>query len=942
MKLFFTVSFSVLFLSISVLAQPGELDLTFGGTGISKIGFDEGDDRGYATAMQSDGKIVAAGKTFNGQKYLFGVARYNPNGSLDTTFDTDGLASTEIADSDEAYAVTIQPDGKIVATGLSRSGAGLQLAVVRYNSDGSLDDTFDADGIVTFDLGGFAYGRAVKIDASDKILVGGVGFFSGEQNYAVLRFNPDGSLDNSFDSDGIAALDITPGQNDILRAVALQTDGKIVVCGDNDTTFQTVRFNPDGSIDTSFGNSGIVETNVSNNGSASVATSVTIDTFGVDHKIVVAGYSFSFTTGFNIAVVRYDLNGDLDFNFSSDGIVETSINNNSQFGHSVSIQPNDGKIVVAGSSYDGVSGNTIKNFVAVRYNDDGSLDSTFDSDGIAMTPVDSGDATAYGIGFKTGGKIVLVGHSSKISEDGSADDFTVVQYNSDGSLDTNFDTDGKAISPWSHFPSVARAIAIQSDGKLIVVGDSNNLFAVVRFNTNGTLDTSFGNYGKTRINFGGFSSAKAAVVQPDGKIVIVGSNIQQSLVDSNFAIARLNSNGSIDTTFDFDGLKTVSFGSQQDEANAVTISSTGNIFVGGMANVGFNLWDYGVISLFSNGSFDTGFDFDGKVTTNILGVSERINSIVIQPDGKIIAAGYAFTGIFDVSGAALNNFAVVRYNANGSLDTTFGTGGIVTTAISSNDSKSYSALLQPDGKIVVVGANRLNALAKLRFAIVRYNANGTLDNTFGTGGIVTTPVGVDESGAFTSAIQADGKIVVGGYASIFGTTTFYNKVYAIARYNPDGSLDAIVSRNEDSPNVWGTGGIALIDVSEGNDQAFGLQLDSQGRVVVVGETDGSFGVFRLQGNAVTAANASISGRVLISDGIGLKNAAVLLTDASGNRRTANTNSFGNYRFDEIESGQTVILTIVSKRFQFQPRVEFLNESLQDVDFIPIGGNNALK
>lgn len=934
MKSLINVFFSILFLSISVFALPGELDLTFGGTGISRFGFDEGDDRGYAATIQPDGKIVVAGKTFNGQKYLFGVARYNANGSLDTTFDSDGLVSTEIAEDDQAFAVAIQTDEKIVVTGYSRNGSTIQLAVVRYNPDGSPDDTFNDDGIATANIGSISYGSAVKIDSAGNILVGGVGQFSGELNFAVFRFTPDGILDTTFDSDGIAATDITPSENDILRSIALLADGRIVVCGDNDSSFVVVRYMPDGTLDSTFDDDGIVTTDVDETIGSSVAMSVVIDTFGVDHKIVVAGYAFSFLTGFDFAVARYNLDGSLDSSFDNNGIVKTTINNTGSFGHSALIQPSDGKIVVAGSSYHSPGGNGFKDFAAVRYNDDGSLDTSFGGDGIVTTQVETGDATAYGIAAKSGGKLVLAGHSSITSEQNAADDFTVVQYNSDGSLDTSFDTDGKVVSPWNHFPSIARAIALQPDGKLVVVGDSNNIFAVVRFNTNGTLDTTFGGSGKVRIGFGGLSSAKAVAIQPDGKIVVVGSALSSGFVDYDFAIARLNSNGSLDTTFDFDGLKKVSFGSQQDEANAVAVSGSGKIFVGGMANVGFNLWDFGVVSLNSDGSFDSSFDTDGKTTTNIGGSVERITSIALQTDGKLIAAGYTFTGLFDVSGAALNNFAVARYNTNGSLDTSFGANGIVTTAITANDSKAHSVALQSDGKIIVAGENRNDALSRLRFAVVRYNTNGTLDSVFGSGGIVTTSVGIGDSGAFTSAVQTDGKIVIGGYARIAGSSGI-SKVYAIARYLTDGTLDTISSIDGNTPNAWGTGGIVMLDLSDGDDTAFGLQLDSQGRVVVVGESNGNFGVIRLQGLAPTAANVSVSGRVLTANGRGLRNAIVQLTDASGVTRTIRTGSFGFYRFDEIQAGQTIVLSIRSKQSQFAPRVMTVNDDLADVDFIPI-------
>lgn len=929
-SLFFT-----LLLSVSVAAQPGELDLTFGGTGISRLGFDEGDDRGNAAAIQTDGKIVVAGATFNGQKNLFGVARYNVNGSLDSTFDGDGQLAIEIAADDFARAVAIQPDGKIVVAGYSSAGPTVQVGVVRINTDGTLDDTFDSDGIAIVNIGGFSYANALAIDSTGNILVGAAGLFSGELNFTLFRFTTDGILDTAFDSDGIVATEITPLENDLLRSIALLPDGRIVACGDNDSTFVVARYLADGALDPSFDDDGIVTTDVDETIGSSVAMSVAIDTFGVDHKIVVGGYAFAATTGFEMAVVRYNMDGSLDTGFNGNGIAKPTINGRASFGHSVLIQPNDGKIVLAGSCFHSPAGGGFKDFAAARFNDDGSLDGGFDGDGIVALPVQAGDATAYGIVASPGGKLVLAGHSSVSSEEDHIDDFAVVRLNTNATLDTTFDADGKSVTPWNHFPSIARAIAVQPDGKLVVVGDSNQRFAIVRFNVNGTLDSTFGGGGKVRIGVGVFASARAVALQPDGKIVIVGTSSSGSFSNFDFAIARINSDGTPDPTFNGVGIKTIPFGAQQDEANAVVVGPGGKIFVGGMANTGLNTWDFGVASLNSDGTADTSFDVDGKVLTNFGGVVDLATSIALQPDGKILAAGHNFTGVFDVGGAALYDIAIARYNADGSLDTSFGSGGKVTTQISTNDSKSFSMSIQPDGKIVVAGHNRSTPVSTLRFAVVRYQPDGTLDNTFGSGGIVTTSIGVHDAGAFTSGIQADGKILVGGYASILGPT-HVSKVYAIARYNSDGSLDTISSAGQNSaPNAWGTGGVVLLDLSEDDDTALGLAIDPQGRVVVAGNSNGVFGVVRLQGFAPTAAEASISGRVSTNDGRGLRNAVVYLTDSTGSTRTARTSAFGYYRLDGITVGQFVTIGVSAKSFRFQPRILQIGDSIGDVDFMPI-------
>ncbi len=238
---------------------------------------------------------------------------------------------------------------------------------------------------------------------------------------------------------------------------------------------------------------------------------------------------------------------------------------------------------------------------------------------------------------------------------------------------------------------IANAVVLQSDGKIVAVGQDSSDFALARYNADGSLDSSFGTGGKVTTDFGGSDAALAAVLQPDGKIVAVGTSA------ADFALARYNTDGSLDT------------------------------------------------------SFGTG----GKVTTDF-GGTDQAWAAVLQPDGKIVAAGLASA-----------DFALARYNTNGSLDTSFGTGGKVTTSFEGSD-QARAVVLQPDGKIVAVGWDN-----GVEFALARYNTDGLLDSSFGTGGKVTTDFGGSDA-ALAAVLQSDGKIVAVGFAN---TTDF-----ALARY----------------------------------------------------------------------------------------------------------------------------------------------------------------
>ncbi|NEQ21307.1 MAG: hypothetical protein F6K28_19200, partial [Microcoleus sp. SIO2G3] len=190
---------------------------SFGATGKITTDFG-GNDYGYGVAVQSDGKIIVTG----GNNSNFAIARYNSDGSLDTTFDTDGQLTTDFGGNDYGYSVAVQSDGKIVVT--AESDANFVLA--RYNSDGSPDTTFDTDGQLTADFGGNDYGYSVAVQSDGKIVV--IGESNG--NFVLARYNSDGSPDTTFDTDGQLTADF--GGNDYGYSVAVQSDGKIIVAGE--------------------------------------------------------------------------------------------------------------------------------------------------------------------------------------------------------------------------------------------------------------------------------------------------------------------------------------------------------------------------------------------------------------------------------------------------------------------------------------------------------------------------------------------------------------------------------------------------------------------------------------------------------------------------------------------------------------------------------------
>jgi uncharacterized delta-60 repeat protein len=384
--------------------------------------------------------------------------------------------------------------------------------------------------------------------------------------------------------------------------------------------------------------------------------------------------------------------------------------------------------------------------------------------------------------------------------------------NASGALDATFDTDGKVTTRVGTNTDVAYAMALQSDNKIVLGGysyiGSNDDFSLTRYNPDGSLDTSFDTDGKVTTAVGSNNEAiRDVAIQSDGKILAVGYQYDGSQYD--FALVRYNSDGSLDTSFDTDGKVTTAIGSANNSSFSVAIQSDGKIVAGGFANNGFND-DFALTRYNSDGSLDTSFDTDGKVTTQIGSYSEVIRSLAIQSDGKIVAVGYSYNG-------SNYDFAIARYNSNGSLDNSFNTTGKVTTAIGTGDEYAMSSAIQSDGKIVAVGYSHNGS--DNDFALVRYNSDGSLDSSFNTSGKVTTSIGPASNSAFSVAVLNDGKIVVAGFAS-----NGSNDDFALARYNGDGLLDA----------SFGTDGKFTTDFGSGNDVAYSLAVQGDGKLVASG------------------------------------------------------------------------------------------------------------
>ncbi len=432
-------------------------------------------------------------------------------GTLDATFGTGGTSLISFGATEVATAVAVAPDGKIVVVGSTDAAGNSDIAVLRYNANGTLDNTFSSDGGTTTDIGTPAgapsadFATAVAVQADGKILVSGYTNANTANDFVTVRYNVDGSIDSFFGSAGRTITNL--GTNDRASSIALQADGKIVVGGsfdDGSSDFAVVRYNANGTPDTSFSGDGLVVRTV---GGQDFCQAVAIQ---ADGKIVLAGYS-SAPGSNDFAVLRFTAVGVLDTTFDTDGILTTSFGDDDR-ANSVVIQP-DGAIVVAGSFDGGAS-----DFAIARYSGvNGALDTTFSTDGkqnISFAPAGFGVAEfCQALALQSDGKLLLGGFTNESGNN----DFGLVRLTSNGSLDTGFATGGKMMIDVSIGGSdQARAIALQADGKPVIAGNSLTDMAVIRLNTLAKTDARVGSGSSTPIGadvFNGTGSGQTLDIQ---------------------------------------------------------------------------------------------------------------------------------------------------------------------------------------------------------------------------------------------------------------------------------------------------------------------------------------------------------------------------------------------------------------------------------------------
>ncbi len=366
---------------------------------------------------------------------------------------------------------------------------------------------------------------------------------------------------------------------------------------------------------------------------------------------------------------------------------------------------------------------------------------------------------------------------------------TLPSFAQTGILDETFGTGGK-VQTAAGLRDINSKIVLQQDGKIVEAGtttpDFNTGFGdikLVRYNTDGSIDNTFGTAGFATININGDDQATGIALQSDGKIIVIGKTQASLAGPSDMLVVRFTTSGELDGSFDTDGIMTIDFAGGNDIANGVAIDGSDNIYIAGSAaNAPGGVTDYALVSLNANGELNSSFGTNGKLTTDFASLTDEAFGIALQGDGKIIAVGNAQMGeLFSQI-----EFGIVRYNTDGTLDETFGVGGKNIQDIAGTDDFAKSVVIDAvSGKMYVVGYIVVTNTRK-KMVIYAGNGDGTTDLSFSTDGLRKLQYGYEYGEAYSVSLQSDGKIVVAGTA--YNNSTG-ESVFTLSRLKNTGPAD---------------------------------------------------------------------------------------------------------------------------------------------------------
>lgn len=854
------------YLEDRAVPAAGDLDLSFGIGGYARTDIQApvNTEGRVATYRQTDGSVLAAGVTrVTGSEEVF-IVRYRPDGTLDTAFGSGGTASFQT----KFYPMAMAADslGRIVMAGRPYVNT-VGCVVARLNPNGTPDLSFDGDGFATVRFSPYRDSfTSVAVDSSNRIVAAGwatAGFTDFDEDFAVARFNTDGSLDASFDGDGKATINFgtwTPpfgspgtGTYEEANAVAIDATGRIVLAGfsrDNaGYDFAVARLTAAGAPDATFGVGGKVTVGVAP-GSTDVGVGVAFDPAG---QIVVAGRTI-INFNFDSAVVRLDSNGvpDAGFGPEGNGVVRVDMGfSENPVGVAVDAA---GRVTIAGSAtFVGtptVTGGV--NLSAARLLADGSPDTLFGTNGKARSGFSP--YSAAGMAVDAAGQLYIVGNTSAFSP--TTTSMVVERVTADGQFDTGFGNGGQArFNPLGPSGDVLGTLLQQPDGKLVAVGASAWIsgnytqLSVIRSNPDGSLDPSFGSGGIVRVPINGsltagFAPATAAL-DPSGRIVIAGS------LGSGVAVIRLNTDGTLDGSFGTGGRANIFFSSigySNASVQQVSVDPLGRVVATATAyRNGVYIPDVLVVRLTPNGGLDTSFADDGIFVYDSHDPTTTLGGYDWAVAGLADAAGRVWlvtnSGYYDPNAGYgfVGGGTVLRLTATGELDATFGQGGRV--LLPGPQTTPEAATFDAAGRFIIAG-NVWTPETWSDFALWRLTPDGTPDATFGTGGLARVSMPGDawgQSSDLLTGVTADssGRIIATGQSS---TNTGGGAL--VATFTPEGYLDV----------GFGAGGLVGLNLYP--ESVVGVAVSSGGGIVLAAAGSGDFRLIGLRGTDPTVSAGS--------------------------------------------------------------------------------------
>ena len=734
--------------------QNGDVDSSFGKQGIDTFRATKILPAPYqgaslrSIAVQSDGKIIVAGTAWyvSGVNYLSNVLliRFTQSGTIDSSFGENGTVRTNINSStglsvDEANAVKIQTDGKIIIAGQSYDYIQHKFLIIRYNIDGSLDNSFGNTGIVlqaidTRDDEAFA----LAIQNTGKIIVAGEAYYvNTNYSIALVRYNVNGTIDKSFGKSGIVTTNLSAG-DDIAKAIAIQDSSKIIITGStlDNSSQQTdgycLRYNNDGRIDSVFGNNkGLVRIDVA--GKNDELNNVLLS----NNKIVLSGTATVNDTS-EYLCVRLLSNGKTDSSFANNGIETTSFYNQGDGSNGLIVSNN--KIVLAGYTFNGAS----RYISLVRYTSNGALDNSFGTNGKKITAIGSSEDVAT--------KMIRTPWDKSLLVSGIANGYWVVaKYNSTTlALDSGFGVNGTVSVNYKNQSDEndAPTLAVDASKQLIyLAGYTGNEVTITRFNKDGVVDKSFGDAGAltypVTIFYGAFG------IESDHKILLAGVR-QQGSTGYNF-IARLKANGKIDSSFGVNGEV------QKLPLTPMCIQmkrELSSILISGRVPVGFD-GGIGVLSLKKDGSYDQAFGNNGLIYKFSSAATAQIffrYNMAQDQLGRILVSG-------GVQGSNFKyQFSVTRFTKKGSIDSSFANNGLFVKDVSSgsysdNYNEGISAFCSNNNCSVLTSGVKMNdGNQQSKAVIITLKNNGTIDSLNNKTGYIDTSFYGDQYEASYAAV----------------------------------------------------------------------------------------------------------------------------------------------------------------------------------------------